>query len=372
MTNSNKNKIGPSEQAPTYVRSIAPYQSGKPIEELAREYGIGIGQIVKLASNENPLGYSPHVREFIQKNLDEISRYPDSDGYYLKQALSRINDVATDQIVLGNGSNDVLELVARAFLSSSSSAIFSQYAFIVYTLATQAAGAHGISVPALNYGHDLKGMLAAIRNDTKVIFIANPNNPTGTYVNSEQLEAFLQEVPSSILVVLDQAYDEYLNQNDIMPTKSWLAEYPNLLACRSFSKAYGLAGLRVGYGVSSSDVIDLLNRVLQPFNVGSISQLAAAEALKDQDFIVRSRVLNCEGEKFITQAFKTMGIEYIPSKGNFISFRIDYAEEVYEGLLKRGVIVRPIGAYGLEGFLRVSIGLPNENKTFVSVLEQLI
>ncbi len=358
--------------APAYVKNIAPYQSGKPISALAREIGMAENQIAKLASNENPLGCSGNVFKTIEDNLREVSRYPDSDGFDLKQELSRKFSISHDQLVLGNGSNDILELVARAFLSQGKSAVFSQYGFIVYLLATQASGADGICVEAKDYGHDLEGMLSAIKQDTSVIFIANPNNPTGTHVTSDSLQSFLELVPKTVLVVLDEAYDEYLAIADKSPSLEWVRHIPNLIVCRTFSKAYGLAGLRVGYGIASKDVIDLMNRVRQPFNVGSISQLAAIGALGDAEFLNKSTKLNSAGMDYIIDHFWRKHIPFIPSKANFVTFRVPDAVETYHKLLKQGVIVRPVGGYGLENYLRVSIGLEDENARFVRALNKAV
>ncbi len=354
--------------APTYVRDIAPYQSGKPIDEVARELGISYTDIVKLASNENPLGFSPRVASVVNQHMGEISRYPDSDGFHLKRQLAEKLNVFSDQIVLGNGSNDILELVASAFLSSTGSAVYSEHAFIVYHLATKASGAKGIVTPAKNFGHDLQAMIQAIESDTRVIFIANPNNPTGTFLQREEIESFLNDVPASILVVLDEAYYEYLSKDEQLPSNSWINRFPNLLVCRTFSKAYGLAGLRIGYGIAHRKIVELLNRVRQPFNVGSIAQLSAVEALKDESFIEESVKLNVMGMQQITSTFQAKNIFFIPSKGNFVTFRVNNAIEIYDSLLKQGVIVRPVGGYGLKDFLRVSIGLQKENKKFINTL----
>jgi histidinol-phosphate aminotransferase len=274
--------------APAYIRAISPYQPGKPISELAREMGLAEASIVKLASNENPLGIGEKTRAAIEAALADIARYPDGNGFELKDALHRRYGVAMDQIVLGNGSNDILELAARAFLGPDREAIYARHAFAVYPLATQATGARGVEVPAQNFGHDLDAMLAAITPATRVIFIANPNNPTGTFLPGDSIEAFLGKVPAEVLVVLDEAYTEYLGPEQRYDAIAWLSRFPNLLISRTFSKAYGLAGLRVGYGLGSAAVIDLLNRVRQPFNVTSVGLAAAAAALFDDDFLARS------------------------------------------------------------------------------------
>ena len=359
------------ELAPGYIRSIAPYQPGKPISELARELGLEEAGIIKLASNENPLGVSPKAQQAMRAVFDDLARYPDGNGFELKQALCRRYGVAMDTIVLGNGSNDVLELAARAFLAPGLSAAYAQHAFAVYPLAVQATGAEGIEVPARDYGHDLPAMLAAIRSNTRLVFIANPNNPTGTYLQPAELEAFLADVPQRVLIVLDEAYNEYLAPALRQQSLAWLARFPNLILTRTFSKAYGLAGLRVGYAFASAPVADLMNRVRQPFNVNSLS-LAAAAGLEDLDFVEKSYALNLAGMRQITGGLEKLGLPYIPSHGNFVSFRMQDARGVFQRLLQSGVIVRPIAGYGMPDFLRVSIGLPEENDRFLAGLERAL
>ena len=358
--------------APQYIHAIAPYQPGKPISELAREMGLNEADIIKLASNENPLGVSPLAQRAIHKALDEIARYPDGNGFELKQALSRRYGVAPESIVLGNGSNDVLDLAARAFLTPQTSAIYSQHAFAVYPLAVQAVGARGIEVPAKNFGHDLDAMLRAVRPDTRLVFIANPNNPTGTMVQPAQLETFIAALPDHVLVVLDEAYHEYLAPELRSDSVGWLKKFNNLLITRTFSKIYGLAGLRAGYALAAPGVADLMNRVREPFNVNSIALAGAAAALDDMDFVRRSFELNQAGMTQLTLGFKRLGIEYIPSYGNFVSFKVGDARGVYQKLLKSGVIVRPIASYGMPDYLRVSIGLESENTRFLDSLRQAL
>ncbi len=358
--------------APAHVRTLLAYQPGKPIEELAREFGLAIHDIVKLASNENPLGSSPRALLAIDQALPEMARYPDGNGYVLKSALSRKFLVQPAQIVLGNGSNDVLDLAARTFLHSGASAVYAQHAFAVYPLVTQAAGARGICVQAKEYGHDLEAMLAAIAPDTRLVFIANPNNPTGTLLSNEALLFFLQRVPPQVLVVLDEAYGEYLPENLRSKSMDWLAEFPNLLVTKTFSKAYGLAGLRIGYALAHPDVAELMNRVRQPFNVSSLGLVAAAAALDDDDFIARGYAANRLGMAQLTQGLRNLGIEFIPSEANFLACRIGNASMVYQRLLAQGVIVRPIAAYGMPEFLRVSVGLAAENERFLRALKTAI
>ena len=354
--------------APGYIRAIAPYQPGKPISELAREMGLEESGIIKLASNENPLGVSPLARRAIEAALADLARYPDGNGFELKQTLSRRLGVAPECIVLGNGSNDVLEMAARAFLAPGLEAVYSQHAFAVYPLAVQSAGASGVEVPAKDYGHDLAAMRRAVTPRTRLAFIANPNNPTGTMVRARELEDFIAALPRELLVVLDEAYNEYLPDELRPDSIGWLARYPNLVVTRTFSKVYGLAGLRVGYAVAAAGVADLMNRVRQPFNVNSVALAAATAALGDTDFVRRSHELNLKGMSQLTEGFKKLGLEYIPSYGNFVSFKVKDAAGVFQKLLRAGVIVRPIASYGMPQHLRVTIGLESENNRFLASL----
>ena len=358
--------------APNYIRAIAPYQGGKPIAELAREMGLNESDIVKLASNENPLGISPKAQMAIDDAIRDIARYPDGNSFALRDVVSQKFAVAQNQIVFGNGSNDILELTARAFLSVGDKAIYSQHAFAVYPLVTQAVGATGIVIPAKNFSHDLDGFLKAITPKTKLIFIANPNNPTGTLIEKSQLKVFLQTVPTHVLVLLDEAYDEYLSADYKSEAISWLADFPNLIISRTLSKAYGLAGLRVGFGLMSAEVADILNRVRQPFNVNSLAQVAAIASLQDDDFVARSYAANQAGMLQITQGLEKLGLEYIPSHANFVSFKVKNASLVNQKLLQKGVIVRAIANYEMPEYLRVSIGLFSENKRFLEVLTEIM
>jgi histidinol-phosphate aminotransferase len=345
-----------TQLAPDYIRAIAPYQPGKPIPELARELGLNPSDIVKLASNENPLGCSPKALLAMQETIKSIALYPDGNGYELKDALAKKFGVAHNQIILGNGSNDMLELAARAFLTVGDRAVYSDHAFAVYPLAVQAVGATGISVPAVNYGHDLDAMLkAAVDNKAKLIFVANPNNPTGTFLKADALLTFMRALPSNILVVLDEAYNEYLPEDCRYDSVSWLREFPNLIISRTFSKAYGLAGLRVGYAFCHAQVADMINRVRQPFNVNSVAQAAAVAALNDAEFVRQTYETNLAGMRQITEGLRKLGLEYIPSYGNFIAFKIGDGMKMFRRLLQLGVIVRPVANYEMPEYLRVSI-----------------
>ena len=354
-----------------YVRAIAPYQAGKPIGELAREFGLRAEEIVKLASNENPLGMPPSAQRAIAKaieHLADVGRYPDSNGFELKAALAAKFGVPAEWITLGNGSNDILELAAAALLAPATSCVYSQHSFAVYALATQARGARAIVVPAKNLGHDLDAMLAAIEADTRLMYIANPNNPTGTFIPHAQVAAFLARVPCHVVVVVDEAYNEYLPAAHRFDSTAWVRQYPNLLISRTFSKAFGLAGLRIGYGIAQAELTDLLNRVRQPFNVNTLAQAAAVAALGDTGFLGRSYELNLSGMRQLVAGFDALGLEHVPSYGNFVLVKVGPAAKVYEELLKRGVIVRPVANYGLPEWLRITIGLPEENEKFLRAL----
>jgi len=361
--------MDPCELSPSYVRSIAPYQPGKPISELAREMGLEEKTIVKLASNENPRGIGPRTRAAIDAALGEIARYPDGNGFELKQALAKRYGVDPGAIVLGNGSNDVLELVALAFLGPGRAAVFSQHCFAVYPLATQARGARSIVVPAKNYGHDLDLMARAIDDETYVAWLANPNNPTGTFARHEEVEAFIKRVPERVLVVLDEAYNEYLPPELRGDSARLLKRHPNLVITRTFSKAYGLAGLRVGYALAHPSVADVMNRVRQPFNVNSLALVAASAALDDMEFVARSYAENLQGLRTLEEGARALGLDYIPSHANFLTIKVGKAGDIYKRLLRRGVIVRPVGGgYGLNEHLRVTVGTAAENERFLGAL----
>ena len=351
-----------------YVSAIAPYQAGKPIDELAREFGLDPSSIIKLASNENPRGMPESARRAMAAVVPELGRYPDSNGFALKQALSAKLDVPVEWITLGNGSNDILELAAGALLAPGRSCVYSQHSFAVYALATQARGARAIVAPATNLAHNLEAMLAAIAADTAVVYIANPNNPTGTHLAASDVESFLARVPAHVVIVIDEAYNEYLPP-ERRPNSDLLAKkYSNVLLSRTFSKAYGLAGLRVGYGVAQPQLTDLLNRVRQPFNVNAVAQAAALAALDDDHFLEESYRLNRAGMDRLAKGFRAMGLEFVPGFGNFLLVKVGAAASVYQQLLKQGVIVRPVANYGLPEWLRVTVGTETENARFLSAL----
>ncbi len=353
------------------ITELSPYQPGKPVEELERE--LGISDIVKLASNENPLGPSKRVVSDATRHLEELARYPDGSAYLLKARLQAQLGIDPARLTVGNGSNDVLELMARVFLGEGLESIVSEHSFVVYPLVTKSLGATLTVVPAKDYGQDLDATLAAVSDKTRMIFIANPNNPTGTWVDLTSLTRFLDGVPEQVLVVLDEAYFEYVDEPEYPNGLELVDRYPNLIVSRTFSKAYGLAGLRIGYAVSHPDIADLMNRVRQPFNVNSMSLAAALVALDDQEHLDQSVQINREGMKMLTEACQQMGLGYIPSVGNFLT--VDFGRDampIYEALLREGVIVRPIGVYGMPNHLRVTIGLPAENARFIDALQKVL
>ena len=353
------------------VLELVPYQPGKPIEELTRE--LGITDVIKLASNENPRGPGPVVRDAVAKASEQLSRYPDGNGFELKASLARHLGVDAACLTLGNGSNDVLELAARVAISPGSEGIVDEHAFVVYPLAVAAAHGKLVEVPARNYGHDLEAMLERVTDATRMVFIANPNNPTGTWVREGELVEFLNALPESVWVALDEAYFEYVTDPDYPDGIALQRRYPNLLVTRTFSKIHGLAALRVGYSVTTPEFADLMNRIRQPFNVGSLGLVAAVAALDDQEYTSTSRALNERGMAQVVSGLTARGLEFIPSAGNFVTFDCGRAAlPVYEALLRKGVIVRPVANYRLPNHLRVTIGLEDENARFLDALATVL
>lgn len=357
----------PSNQ---YILDLAPYQPGLPIDQLARERGLDPTTITKLASNENPLGMSPKAKVALERALTGAHRYPEQ--FALTQALAKYYAINPDMVVLGTGSNDVLDLVARIFLREGDEAISSQYAFAIYQIATQSCGATNIVVPAKDFGHDLEAMLAAITPKTRVIWIANPNNPTGTFVPYASVKAFLDRLPKHVVVVLDEAYYEYLKPEAQANSMQWLAAHPNLIITRTFSKMYGLAGLRIGCGVMSAEIANLLNRVRQPFNANVLALAAATAALDDAEFVTKSKRLNDQGRTLLQEGLAGLGVECLPAYGNFVTFRVQNAAKVNKLLLNQGVIVRPLGGYGMPDWLRVTVGTTEENARFIAALSNAL
>ena len=355
-----------------YIRTISPYVGGRPIAEVAREIGMDEARIVKLASNENPLGMSPAARQAVMDALTQTPRYPDNDGYALRQALAAHLGLPADWIVLGHGSSDILEMAARALLSESDSCVYAQYGFIVYQLAVQQAGARHIVVPARDYGHDLQAMAAAIEPTTRLVYLANPNNPTGTLACAADIAAFMAQVPSDVVVMLDEAYVEYLDPGLRTDSIALLRKYPNLVVSRTFSKAYGLAGLRIGYAAAHPALADVLNRVRSAFNTSTVAQAAALAALGDEAFLRRAVEVNRAGMAQFVAAFDALGLHHLPSHGNFVLVRMGDDEQagnrVNAALVKQGVIVRPVGNYGLGPWLRISVGTEAENARCIDAL----
>ena len=351
------------------VLEISPYQPGKPIEELERERGI-IGAI-KLASNENPRGPSAAVREAIRKATDDLSRYPDGSAYRLRNLVASRLNVDPSQLTFGNGSDEALKIVGRVVLSPGDKGLVDERCFVVYPLTILGCNAEPVRVPSNGWAHDLDAIADAIDERTRIIYLANPNNPTGTWFTESEFHAFMKRVPSRVWVVLDEAYHEYARNVEGYPDGvSLLPDYPNLVVTRTFSKIYGLAALRVGYSVSSTEVAELMNRVRQPFNVNSVALAAAEAALKDDDYINESLRLNQEGMKVLEEGFDRLGLTYIRSIGNFVSFEVgSRAPDVYDALLNSGVVVRPIANYDMPNHLRVTVGLPEENERFLTALE---
>ncbi len=356
--------------APEWIRTLAPYPPGKPIEELEREYGIS--DSIKLASNENPLGPSPRALAAIQEALSQLHRYPDGSCYYLKRALARKLGVSPDALIFGNGSNELIELVVRTFLRQGEEAVMADQAFVIYRLVVQAQGGRSRVVPLRHYTHNLDAIADAISPATRMVFLANPNNPTGTIFFRDQWEEFLARVPEDVIVVMDEAYFEYVDDPRYPDSLSSQAPTRALLTLRTFSKIYGLAGLRIGYGIAPPALVDLMDRVRAPFNVSSLAQAAAIAALEDDEHVQRTRRVNREGMEFLRREFERLGLEYVPSWANFILVRVGNGARVYEALLRRGVIVRPMGVYGFPEHVRISIGTPPENERCIAALEQVL
>lgn len=352
------------------VRGLTPYVPGKPVEELERE--LGITNAIKLASNENPLGPSPKALIAMQQVLSDIARYPDGGGFRLKRALAAKLKIAPEQITLGNGSSDVIDFAARIFVTPGDEVIFAQHAFAMYPILTQSIGGRAVEVPARDWGHDLGAMARAVTDKTRLVFITNPNNPTGTWFDRASLLRFLRTVPSRVIVVLDEAYFEYVDHTDYPDGLTLLNEFQNLIVARTFSKVYGLAGLRVGYSVSSAAIADLLNRVRPPFNVNSLAMIAAEAALADDEHLRKTLQLNHDGMRQLTDGFRALGLAFIPSVGNFVCVEVGDTKRVNEALLRQGVIVRPVGNYGMPRHLRVTVGLPEENARCLVALKTVL
>lgn len=358
------------QKANPAIANLIPYQPGKPIEELARE--TGLTDIIKLASNENPLGASQKVQDAIKQALNQIHFYPDGGCYELKNVLSRFYNLPLNYFTIGNGSENILELIVKAYLLPGEEAIISQYAFATIPLLLKSFGAKIITVPVKNWEVDCDALLAAITSTTKIVFIVNPNNPTGTYIARNNLERILKNISSETLIVMDEAYNEYIDAPDYTDALPYLAQYPNLIITRTFSKVYGLAGLRMGYAVSHAAVADILNRARLPFNINLIGATAAIAALQDQAHVQQSKKLNTAGMQQLITGLRKLNLEFIPSVANFITVNVNDAEKIYQKLLAKGVIVRPLISYGMPAFVRISIGTQVQNARLLTALSEVL
>jgi len=358
------------DRVPEYIRSLVPYEPGKPIEEVEREYGIE--DSIKLASNENPLGPSPEAVRALRERLTDLNLYPDGDCFYLKRALAAKLGVAGDRLVFGNGSNELIELAVRTFMRPGDEAVMAHQAFVVYRLVVQANGGSCKIVPLKNFTHDLDAIAGAITAETRIVFLANPNNPTGTIYGKKEWEKFLQRVSAEILLVVDEAYFEYVGDPEYPNSISYQGAGKTILTLRTFSKLYGLAGLRIGYAIGPRDLVGLMHRVRQPFNVNAAAQWAARAALEDDVHVHRSLAVNREGMDFLKREIGKMGLEQVPSHANFILLRVGDGAAIFKRLLQRGVIVRPMGVYDLPDYIRVTVGTMKENSRFINELQAII
>jgi histidinol-phosphate aminotransferase len=358
-------------RVPDHIAGLKPYPPGKPLEELEREYGIT--DSIKLASNENPLGSSPLALNAIRNHLENLRRYPDGSGFYLRQRLSQHLGVAESSIVLGNGSNEIIDLIIRTFVQPGEEVLMSEPTFLVYKLMTQAVGGHAVQVPQTSFAHDLGSMGDACTLSTRVIFVDNPNNPSGTVISRDEFEDFRSRVPQDVLIVLDEAYIEFADPASTISGLEYLNGGPAVITLRTFSKAYGLAGLRIGYGVMPPEVADYVNRVRQPFNVNSLAQIAALAALDDEPFLQETQKVVRDGLSLLFGELAEMQIRTLPTQTNFFLLEVRHdAKKVYEAMLRRGVIVRAMNAYGLDNYIRISVGRPEENIRFLAALREVL
>jgi histidinol-phosphate aminotransferase len=358
------------DQVPQYIRSLVPYAPGKPIEEVERE--IGIANSLKLASNENPLGPSPLALAAMRQKLAQLHLYPDGDCFYLKNTLATKLEVSSEQLIFGNGSNEIIELAIRTFMRAGDEAVMARQAFVVYKLVVQAVGGISKEVPLRDFTHDLAAIGEAISSKTRIVFLANPNNPTGTIYRKAQWEAFLKQVPPDLLIIVDEAYFEYVEAADYPNSLHYHQQGKTLLTLRTFSKLYGLAGLRIGYGIADKEIISLMHRVRQPFNVNAAAQWAALAALDDREHVRRSLESNRQGLQYVTGELARLGIEYVPSHANFIFLRVGQGEDVFNRLLAQGIIVRPMAGYYFPEYIRVTIGTMDENRKFIDGLKKAV
>jgi len=354
------------------LQSLPVYQPGRPIEEVARELGIAADSIIKLASNENPLGPSPAALASMEKVLKQLHLYPDGNAFYLKQKLGQKLGVRPEHIILGNGSNEIIEFVGHSLLKPGADVVVSQYCFAIYPIVTHLFGANLITVLAKNFGHDLPAMLKAVTPNSKIMFVANPNNPTGTLAARDEVLQIVDGVPDDLLLVMDEAYIDFVSESvDLLPLIR-AGSRPNLLLMRTFSKIFGLAGLRLGYGIGPPELIAALEKVRQPFNINSIAQAGALAALEDQDHLARTRANNAQGLDYLQKAFRSLGLEFIPSHANFVLVNVGDGQRVFEGMQKLGVITRPMGGYQLPAWIRVTVGTPDQNARCIAALEKVV
>jgi len=348
------------------------YKPGRPVQEVARELGLPARDLIKLASNENPFGPSPVALAAIKKAFRQLHMYPDGSVFYLKQKLAATLGVTPAHLVLGNGSNDIIEVLAHALLGPGDDMVVSQYCFAIYPIVAQLLGANVVTVPAKDYGHDLPAMLRAVTVKTKLVFVANPNNPTGTLAPEADVRRLVEELPEHVVLAMDEAYFEFLEKPlDLLPLIR-AGRKPNLILLRTFSKIYGLAGLRLGYGIAHPEFIAALEKIRQPFNVNSLAQAAGLAALDDTAHVKKTRRNNFQGRKFLEKSLAAMSVEYIPSSANFLLAKVGAGQEVFEQLQRRGVITRPMGGYQLPEFIRISVGTPAENRRCIKALREIL
>ena len=353
------------------IHKLGVYEPGKSVEELERELGLSFS--IKMASNENPLGPSQKAVAAMQSHLNKLCTYPDTECLPLKTALAGKHQVNLRQIVVGNGSNEILELITKVFLRESDQVIFSEHGFAMYPLFAQAMGAEPVSVKDRNWCHDLDAMADAVTDKTKIIFIANPNNPTGTWVSKGELKAFLKSIPEDVIVVVDEAYFEYVDQENYQSALRYLHRFPNLIVTRTFSKVYGLANLRIGYAIASEEIAAYLNQVRQPFNVNGMAQVAALAALEDQEYLLKSLETNALGMAQLQMGVDALNLDYIPSVANFLTVHVgDKAADIYQALLRTGYIVRPLAGYGMSQYLRITIGTESQNQGLLTALKDVL
>jgi histidinol-phosphate aminotransferase len=355
---------------PPWILALEPYPPGKPLDELEREYGVT--NSIKLASNENPLGPSPKAMAAVRAALDDLHRYPDGSCYHLKRALARKLGVSSEALLIGNGSNEIIELAVRTFLRQGEEAVMADQAFVIYRMVVQAHGGRSICVPLRNFTHDLEAIADAVTPSTRIVFLANPNNPTGTIFSRAQWEEFLGAVPTDVVIVMDEAYAEFVDDPNYPDSLADLRRRRRIMVLRTFSKIYGLAGLRVGYAIADPELVEMMDRLRAPFNVNTLAQVAAVAALDDDEHVVRTKRVNREGMAYLRESLSALGLECVPSWANFVLVRVRNAARVYDQLLRLGVIVRPVPVYGFPEHLRITIGLPEENQRLVRALQRVL